>query len=110
MDNVSLEEVCDWDFETLRHHAEAGLAVAQHHLGCLCDLQPDGAEEAACWWQKAAAQGYAAAMNDLGANYEEGRGVEKDESVALEWYRRAAEQGNCLGMSYLAIAMNLAVE
>ena len=65
MDDVSLEEVCDWDFETLLHHAEAGLAVAQHHLGCLCDLQPDGAEDAVYWWQKAAAQGCACAMNDL---------------------------------------------
>ena len=63
MDDVSLEKVWDWDFETLQHHAEAGLAVAQYHLGCLCDQQSDGAGESVRWWQKAAAaQGFEPAM------------------------------------------------
>ena len=36
---------------------------------------------------------FAVEPNNLGVMYETGRGVEKDEAVAVEWYRKAAEQG-----------------
>lgn len=101
MDKVSCEEVWDWDFKTLLRHAEAGNAAAQHRLGGLYDLEPDGAELAVYWWRKAAEQGCAPAMNDLGANYQNGSGVEKNSAAALEWYRRAAELGNSMAMANL---------
>lgn len=94
-------DICDWDFKTLLGQAEAGNPAAQHHLGCLCDLEPDGAEEAVAWWRKAAEQGYAASMNDLGAAYEAGSGVEQDLQQALVLYRCSAEQGDCQAMANL---------
>ena len=43
--------------------------------------------------QHQANQGYAAAQNNLGVMYAEGRGVSKDDDKAVEWYRKAADQG-----------------
>jgi len=40
--------------------------------------------KAAEWWSKAAAQGHAAAQCDLGWAYDNGRGVPKDTSKAVE--------------------------
>ena len=40
-----------------------------------------------------AEQGDATAQNNLGFCYEDGRGVSKDLNEAIEWYRKAAQQG-----------------
>ena len=40
---------------------------------------------------------YAGGQNNLGVMYSRGRGVRKDDSEAVRWYRRAAEQGHALG-------------
>jgi hypothetical protein len=44
-------------------------------------------------YRKAADQGYAFAQNNLGAMYENGQGVAKDNAQAVVWYRKAAAQG-----------------
>jgi hypothetical protein len=50
--------------------------------------------EAVPWYRKAANQGDAAAQNNLGVMYENGRGgLAKDEVEAVRWYRKAADQG-----------------
>jgi TPR repeat protein len=41
----------------------------------------------------AAERGDASAQDKLGVMYEEGRGVQKDDTQAVAWYRKAAEQG-----------------
>ncbi|KAG0260128.1 hypothetical protein DFQ27_003737 [Actinomortierella ambigua] len=41
-----------------------------------------------------AERGYVAAQHNLGRLYERGKGVRKDRSQALIWYRKAAEQGH----------------
>ncbi len=56
-------------------------------------------------YRKAAEQNYALAQNNLGASYENGRGVPKDHQQAIAWYRKAAEQNyaaaqNNLGVMY----------
>ena len=43
---------------------------------------------------KSAEQGSEFAQLNLGICYEAGRGVEPDTDIALEWYQKAAEQGN----------------
>ena len=53
----------------------------------------------------AAHSGDAAAQEDLGVRYSEGRGVAKNEQEAVKWFRDAAEQGASnaqyrLGMCY----------
>jgi TPR repeat protein len=45
-------------------------------------------------WLQRAEQGDMAAQINLGALYERGLGVERDQARALEWYRRAAEGGD----------------
>jgi len=50
-------------------------------------------------------QGYANAQNNVGVMYANGRGVDKNYSTAVYWYRKAAEQGragsqNNLGVMY----------
>src|SRR5207302_1743235 len=46
--------------------------------------------------------GDAEAMNRLGVLYAEGRGVSRDYSAALGWYRRAAAYGSSSALSNLA--------
>ena len=51
------------------------------------------------WSLKAAAQGYTGAYIWLGtANAYGSGGITKDEKQALEWYRKAAEAGNAVGL------------
>ena len=49
----------------------------------------------------AAEQGDARAQVELGARYENGRGVEQDYRSAVVWFRRAAEQGHAPGQAAL---------
>ena len=49
---------------------------------------------AAKLYRSAADQGHAAAQNNLGFMYEEGRGVVRDDAEAVRWYRKAADQGH----------------
>jgi TPR repeat protein len=89
--------------------AKAGDAHAQHGLGMLYELgqgvpYPD-AKAAADWYQKAAAQNYAPALNNLARLYADGRGVERDVPKAIELWSKAAEAGNVtahfnLGLQY----------
>jgi hypothetical protein len=44
-------------------------------------------------YEKAAAQGHALAMNNLGSMYFHGRGVARDEKKAFEWFKKSAEGG-----------------
>jgi TPR repeat protein len=43
---------------------------------------------------KAADQGLASAQTNLGTRYASGRGVPMDAAQAVEWFRKAAEQGD----------------
>jgi TPR repeat protein len=52
-------------------------------------------------YRKAAEQNYAPAQNNLGASYENGRGVPKDDQQAIAWYRKAAEQNYAPAQSNL---------
>jgi TPR repeat protein len=45
-------------------------------------------------WTPLAVKGDARAQHALGRNYEKGRGVSRDFSEALRWYRLAADQGH----------------
>jgi uncharacterized protein len=46
------------------------------------------------WYEKAAAQGHAGAMNNLGFLYENGSGVGKDYAQARQWFEKAAALGS----------------
>jgi uncharacterized protein len=86
------------DIQHLRSGAEHGDAIAQFQLGYWYEtgapqLKPNY-REAAAWYRRAAAAGYAPAQLNLGALYRLGRGVKKNEAEAARWYRKAADQGN----------------
>jgi hypothetical protein len=51
-------------------------------------------EEAIKIYRMAAEQGNVIAQNNLGACYEDGKGVSQDYTEAAKWYRMAAEQGD----------------
>ena len=97
MDDVSLEEVWDWDFETLLHHAEAGLAVAQYNLGCCCELGiglPVDMEEAHRWYDLACEAGNADAQYRMALAYLDGDfGLVPDAEKADYLLKSAAAQG-----------------
>ena len=44
-------------------------------------------------WRPLADQGNAAAQADIGYIYETGRGTKRDQVAAIDWYRKAADQG-----------------
>jgi hypothetical protein len=54
---------------------------------------PRNYSQAMLWYQKAAAQGYAAAQSQIGGMYMKGEGVAKDPAQARAWYQKAAAQG-----------------
>ena len=45
-------------------------------------------------WRPLADQGDASAQSSLGAMYAFGKGVQRDDAVAVTWFRKAAEQGH----------------
>jgi len=50
--------------------------------------------QAVAYFEQAAAQGDANAMDNLGHMYEDGRGVAQNDQKAVEWYEKAAQAGN----------------
>ena len=55
------------------------------------------------YWKPLAEQGHAIAQFNLGMMYHGGLGVELDETKALEWYHRSAENGYHKAQEYLAV-------
>ena len=66
----------------------------------------DENREANDWYTKAAERGYTAAMFNLAIAFDEGLGVEKDQSIANTWYRKAADKGRADAMWNLAINLD----
>lgn len=60
-----------------------------NHLGILAEHVALDFEEAALWYEKAAALGYAASQVNLGNLYRDGHGVPKDSVQAVRLYQRA---------------------
>jgi TPR repeat protein len=55
------------------------------------------------WFRKAAVQGEPMAQFNMGWMYENGTGVQKNASKALEWYRKASFSGHIEAPSFVAI-------
>jgi localization factor PodJL len=81
----------------LRAAANLGYAPAQRRLGKLYEDGGAGVEkneaEGRRWTQRAAANGDARGMHNLGLDYYEGTGGVKNLAVAAQWFNRAAELG-----------------
>lgn len=84
--------------------AEGGDAEAQFMLGLSYDEEGNPAE-AARWYECSANQGHAAAENNLGLLYYEGRGVEQSIATAKTWFERSAEHGFARAHHNLGVLM-----
>ena len=78
--------------------AKGGEAAAQHGIGMLYEMGAGvpyaDPKAAADWYQKAADQQYAPAINNLARLYADGRGVAADPAKAIDLWSRAAAAGN----------------
>lgn len=86
--------------------AKGGDALAQFEMGRRLTLGEGVSadlQEAATWFEKAAAQSMPQAQYSLANLYEKGKGVKRDYQVARLWYQRAAEAGNIKAMHNLAV-------
>lgn len=76
--------------------AESGNAVAQFYVGHVLANGLHGSAidkpGAVSWWEKAANQGFRDAQGRLGAAYQFGEGVNRDEIQAMKWFLIAAKQ------------------
>lgn len=87
----------------LRAPAKAGYAPSQSLLGFILD-RADFSSEAAALWRDAAAQGDAEAHAGLANLYLSGRGVAKDEKLALRHFSEAAVLGHASAAEVVATA------
>ena len=86
--------------------AEAGLPKAMHNLGVYLDegkgvAAPDH-PAAAGWYRRAADAGHGPAANNLCRMYNVGRGVTRSKRRAMQWRRKAAENGHAKACLQLA--------
>lgn len=81
-----------------RELAESGNADAQMEMGMIYVRGHDMAEkdyyEANLWFLMAAEQNNIDGMYNMGVSYHIGLGVEKDHSLAVEWYEKASKLGH----------------
>ncbi|MBX6323729.1 MAG: sel1 repeat family protein, partial [Rhodospirillaceae bacterium] len=89
--------------------AEKGDPQAEHGVGMIYEAGigiggPDLAQ-AVRWYTAAAAQGVAAAQNNLALMYAEGRGVPRDLTKAAELWRQAAEAGHPIAQFNLGLML-----
>lgn len=89
--------------EALRPPAKAGHAPSQALLAFFLD-RADFAEEAFALYRSAAAQDNAEGNAGLAGAYLSGRGVAKDEKLALQHFSKAAELGHASSIEIIADA------
>ena len=76
---------------------EQGSVEAMSVAGNIWSSQRDGRRdyaESVRWHRPIAEGGYAQAQFMLGSRYSKGHGVELNDVIAMDWYRKAAAQGN----------------
>lgn len=84
--------------------AKAGSAGAWYHLSLILSAtaQTDAdRQRALTLLESAAVHGHPHAQFQLGRRYEQGEGVEKDAAAALQWYEKAAAQGDVFAIERL---------
>ncbi|KAF9158462.1 hypothetical protein DFQ26_007630 [Actinomortierella ambigua] len=87
---LSMLELCEEDTTTVGTMARMHIEWLKSSL-----YQPPKNDSGAVeLFRQGAEQGYAAAQNNLGRMYEVGCGVKKDRQQAMQWLRKAAEQGH----------------
>ncbi len=91
---TKLLQVQPEDVELIRQ-ADAGDAESQNDLALLL-LAQGRSKGAVYWFNLAASQNHADAMNWLGRCYVEGLGVDQDENLGVMWIAKAAALGHVI--------------
>jgi len=89
-------EAVKWYLRAVKQYhksADEGDAHAQLGLAHMYDGALEDPAEAVKWYRKAADHSNADAQFYLGAAFEYGRGVQRNDAQAAKWYRKSAEQG-----------------
>lgn len=86
----------------IEQSASRGYAPAQYYMGLHC-MEADKNSDALKYLRKAANQGHAGALYQMGNAYLNGTGVSKDTEMAIEYFRRGAEAGDPDSQSQLAV-------
>eukprot|EP00483_Globobulimina_turgida_P009578 UN09597 len=96
-----------------RKAADNGYLEAKNNLAVILlnNSDPNSKEyhQAITVLTESANKGHAASQNNLGHCYEFGKGVQKNESKALEWYNKSASQnysGSFVNLGYLFLKQN----
>ncbi|UTC64133.1 protein phosphatase 2C domain-containing protein [Treponema sp. OMZ 788] len=96
-------------FKYFLKSAEYGMKEAQYEVSLYfgrpqdyehCGVRQNFAE-AIRWTFAAAKQGHPEAECKLGKCYRDGRGIQQDEELSLEWYKKAGEHGSLEAQNYL---------
>jgi len=87
------------DIELIQR-ADAGDAGAQNDLAVLF-LAYNKPQSAIYWLELATKQGFADAMQLLGNCYLKGKGVAKDDNLAIMWVAKAASLGHSIAMAQM---------
>ena len=90
----------DPDTMELVKSADAGDAKAQNDLALLF-LENNKPKSAVYWLELAAKQGFADAMQLLGRCYLEGKGLAKDDNLAIMWIAKAASLGHSIALAQI---------
>ncbi|CAO3671579.1 unnamed protein product [Rhizopus stolonifer] len=77
-----------------KNHSLSCFALTSGYLIGIPDVLPPSDEKAYMYAMAAAKQGLAKAQYAIGYFTEMGMGIAQDESLALDWYRQAAERGD----------------
>lgn len=97
------QDVCidlDADDIELIQNADAGNAKAQNDLALLF-LENNKPKSAVYWLELAAKQHYTDAMHMLGRCYLEGKGLARDDNLALMWIAKAASLGHPIALAQI---------
>ena len=90
LSGVGLSDATKW----IRFAAESGSALAQFvYAESIWSDSDRDRTEAIRYYESAATQGHSLAQNRLGFVYENGLGVSRSMSIAIDWYKRSADGG-----------------
>jgi hypothetical protein len=89
--------------------ADAGDAEAQDDIGQLF-LMSEKYQAAIYWFEQAAQQNNADAMQWLGHCYVNGKGVPKDENLGIMWLSKAAAHGHVIAQGQMKGLINRALD
>jgi hypothetical protein len=89
--------------------ADAGDAEAQDDIGQLF-LMSEKHQAAIYWFEQAAQQNNADAMQWLGHCYANGKGVPKDENLGIMWLSKAAAHGHVIAQGQMKGLINRALD